>query len=72
MCAKKVRETLSKMDGVKSAAVDFTKKTATVKMKKGNKAPLRRKAIEKLLLDNGGFKVTSFGPEAKTIVKKKS
>lgn len=55
---KKVKETLSRLDGVDKVDVNFDKKVASVSMKPGKE--LGKDTVEKAIAD-AGFTVTAFG-----------
>ena len=58
MCASKVRETLTKLNGVENTVVDFKAKTATVTLAKPT-SKFSEKMVGKAITDLG-FKMTSF------------
>ncbi len=57
-CAAKIEKSLNKMDGVKTAIVDFEKKIATVEY---DKAQLNNTLLTETVVSNGNqFKVSNF------------
>jgi copper chaperone CopZ len=60
-CAPKVKESLEKIDGVRSVTVDFEHKQATVEMAPGK--ALSREACDKAF-GNSGYFVSSFTEQA--------
>ncbi|RZJ31202.1 MAG: heavy-metal-associated domain-containing protein [Flavobacterium sp.] len=73
-CAKTIESKLSKMDGVKSANVDFDKKTATVEFDSAKQSPEKLAVAVEAVADGKTYKVSnmkSSGDHAMLVNKEK-